>query len=956
LLADEILREHTLTTATTAAADKSPQTASKGSSKAGSKYAAERDAARSAGRSSGGSPVLSSADIINAENAANAARRELWETQDAQGSQGSQGLQELQGTQGATSKDGNASGGKGDSSHSGAIGSMSGSTSGSMSADAQRQGADGDGSAGALPLLGKRSASGRLEMTLEDARREARRRISSINRTANRIRLYADDEHFLEEELSATEQMDSRERREIKVRKEIEPVTLAPIFTLKTMRPLREEWQRARALNEANSKRHRNNPSEQRRDTLREELLEQAVMRLAELERKALHSLAARTASTQVSTQAAAQMSTTTVERAAERFLRDYDLLASGITLVCAVSGGADSMAMLDLVFVLSVRFGLRVVVAHCNHQLRGEESLADAEFVRSAAKHYGFGFYLAEVDVAAYAEHNRLSIETAARMLRYQFFEFVAYETSADAVLTAHTQNDVAETMLMNLLRGSGLTGLSGIPPARPLGAPRAVALLARPLLAASKESLEQYCRECEIVWREDSTNALPIYARNRIRHEVMPVLEGIAPALLDTLQRTSGILREADKLVSDIVAKAMPALVEDAETYYPTHLALNVAPLRIQTRFVQSEIIHRAIADKFTSQFGQSFVSHAAVERVLSLVDAPMNTRADINKFIYAVRDRETIVIAPKAAVHTMDERIERGKDYDFGGWRISMRTQNPASIKFTGDTAVEFIDADLVPTRLTLRTWRAGDKFAPIGMHGSTVNVSDYLTNSKISFIQRQNLLVLAFGDNAEDIVWVCGMRLSERFKVTANTKTALRLEFRPKKQPPPMSAAKAEQARDTRDTRSMHEAQNDFRRSERGERGSERSGDRRGNQRDDRREERRDDRQGDRRDDRQSDRRDDRQSDRRDDRQSDRRGQRQEPRQENARSPRATAKPSAKSSAKPATKPSSKAPMKATAKPAVEPVTEPNAKPSASKRSPRKAAPKAQKASKAPQNPA
>jgi tRNA(Ile)-lysidine synthase len=624
----------------------------------------------------------------------------------------------------------------------------------------------------------------------------------------NRIRLFADDEHFLEEELSATEQMDSRERRERKVRAEPPPVVLAPIFSLKTMRPLHEEWERVHVLNGKNqhrrevyqqahsSKSSNNGTSGDKRDNrpprrnynderqhAKEDQLAQAMVRLAELQRT--------NSTAKTSSEAGCEQ----LVASASAFMREYDLLARGVVVACAVSGGVDSMALLDVMFVLSVRFGIRVVVVHCNHLLRGMESMNDAEFVRSATKRYGFGLYSAEVDVQSYATQNRLSTETAARLLRYQLFEYVAFEERVQAVVTGHTLNDSAETFLLNLVRGSGLTGLSGIPPVRPLGF---ASVLARPLLSSKKETLEQYCRERGIAWREDSTNSLLVYARNRVRHDLLPKLEEYSPAVMETLQRTSAIIREADKFIADIVTKAMPALLEDAETYYPTHLALNVAPLRVHSHFVQSEIIHRAIAEKFTEQFGQMNISHEAVERVLDLLDADTARRADVNKHIYAVRDHETILIAPKAAVHTIDARIERGRDYDFGGWRISMREVERKNVKFSADPAMEYVDAALLPMRLTLRTWRAGDKFQPIGMNGSSMNVSDYLTNSKISFIQRQNILVLASGENAEEIVWVCGMRLSERYKVAPDTKTVLRLEYRPKKQPPPQMKSVPEPA--------------------------------------------------------------------------------------------------------------------------------------------------------------
>lgn len=463
--------------------------------------------------------------------------------------------------------------------------------------------------------------------------------------------------------------------------------------------------------------------------------------------------------------------------------LGQQNLVERNVRLVCAVSGGVDSMVMLDALAALATRYGLVVTVAHCNHRLRGEASEQDMEFVIQAAKRYGFSVYAASVDVAAYAEEKRLSVETAARALRYQFFEFVAYKASAHAVMTAHTMDDSVETFMMNLLRGSGLTGLAGIVRARPLGQH---STLVRPLLDFRKQELVDYANASGLQWREDASNALTQYTRNKIRHELLPMLETeYSSAFMDVVQRTSHLLREADVLISKTAERALVPILENAETYHQQYLALNIEPLTGHSRFMQGELVHRAVQAKFEAQFGQMLLSFDAVERVLSLVDAPFSTKADLNKYLYAVRDRESILIAPKLPIHNLNVHVEKNKEYDFGGWRIILREVERKSIRFTADPAVEYFDSDTLPYRLTLRTWQHGDSFQPFGMKGHTVKVSDYLTNSKTSFIQRQHALVLTAGS---EIVWLCGMRMAEKFKVHGGTRRILRVEYRPKKQPP------------------------------------------------------------------------------------------------------------------------------------------------------------------------
>ncbi len=456
-----------------------------------------------------------------------------------------------------------------------------------------------------------------------------------------------------------------------------------------------------------------------------------------------------------------------------EVFLRDHALLTHGVTLVCAVSGGADSIVLLDILSVVAQRHELTIVVAHCNHRLRGKASATDELFVKDAAKRYGFAFYAGTVDVRAVAEEQRMGIEAAARQVRYQFLEFVAYKAKADAVATAHILNDSVETFLMNLMRGSGLTGLSGIGTTRPFGQ---MSSLVRPLLGFKKDDVMMYCNERGLVWREDETNSLLLYTRNKVRHDLIPKLESeYSPAIMDVLHRTSQLMREADVAISSIVERVLPSVVE--EVHNPTWLLLRVEGFIPHSAFLQAEILHRALNKHFNLQP----LSQDALERILKLLRSEIGAKADVSKQFYAVRDRDHIIVAPKAPVHNINVRVEKNNAYDFGGWKLILREVDRKQVRFTGDPAVEFVDSALLPYRMTLRTWQAGDVFQPLGMKG-TMNVSDFLTNGKISFMSRQNVLVLT---TSENIVCVCGLRVSEKFRIADETQKVLRIEFRPAK---------------------------------------------------------------------------------------------------------------------------------------------------------------------------
>jgi tRNA(Ile)-lysidine synthase len=593
------------------------------------------------------------------------------------------------------------------------------------------------------------------------------------HRTSSAIRRSEDEERFLAEELSAQDRVDSRTRRERHAKPKPQPVALLPMISIRSM----AAWQDHTPPTTLKADGASGKPSQRRSARTLEGKQSPASAKQQQTtlrhEQEREHMLALRLR--------AMKPEHPEVEQAlasVEKFLREYDLCEPHTHIICAVSGGVDSIALLDMLFTLSVRRNLVITVVHCHHQLRGADADADAEFVRKAAKYYGLALYSATANVARYADEQRLSIETAARIMRYNVLEYVAFKTKAHAVATAHTLNDSVETMLANLLRGSGLTGLGGIAPIRAFGV---FSSLVRPLLTMQKETLIRYCTLQSLRWREDESNQSRLYMRNRIRHDLIPALQEYAPSALQTLHRTSRLLRNADALIESLVEKSMPALLEDAESYYPTHLALNVQPLRLHPEFLRAEIVHRAVERHFQAQFGAVNLSSEAVERALTLLHADIGAKADLNKHLYALRDRHTIIFAPKWAIYNLHHRIEWDKDYDFGGWRLSVREVPRREVRFTPDPAIEFVNPELVPYRLTVRTWQAGDRFQPLGMKGS-MNISDYLTNSKVSFLQRQHALVLT---TESDIIWLCGMRMSEKFRLPDTAQTALRLEYRPKK---------------------------------------------------------------------------------------------------------------------------------------------------------------------------
>jgi tRNA(Ile)-lysidine synthase len=324
-----------------------------------------------------------------------------------------------------------------------------------------------------------------------------------------------------------------------------------------------------------------------------------------------------------------------------------------------------------------------------------------------------------------------------------------------------------------MNMLRGSGLTGLSGIPAQRPFGEHTK---LLRPLLGMKKAEIQEYAALRGLSWREDASNSRSVFRRNKIRNELLPLLEReYSSGIVEVLHRTSQIISGAEDIVRDAVERAMPtALVEDE---FQPYIGLTITSLRVQKHFLQTEMVRRVVQRRFGLA-----LSFDAVDRVLALMDAEVGTKADIMRGFIALRDRTAILLSPAPGVHNLNVRVEKNNRYDFGGWQIILEEIDRKNVKFTADPAVEFLDTRLLPYRLTLRTWQPGDVFTPLGMKG-TMKVSDYLTNSKISFFNRQNILVLtAAMPEGEQVVWLCGLRLSDPFRLAPDAHKALRLEFR------------------------------------------------------------------------------------------------------------------------------------------------------------------------------
>lgn len=428
-------------------------------------------------------------------------------------------------------------------------------------------------------------------------------------------------------------------------------------------------------------------------------------------------------------------------------FIEKNELLSNdGRPLIVAVSGGADSVALLEIL----LKLGYNCVIAHCNFHLRSKESIDDTKFVRNMAERLNTPIYTIDFNTIAYANKEGISIEMAARDLRYNWFEELRLQLQAQAIVTGHHLDDNLETILLNFVRGTGLRGLTGMPVRN--------RFVTRPLLDTSHKELVDYLNEQGINWREDSSNASNDYQRNRIRNQVLPLLEEINPSVRNTLSRTREILEGSYHIFQEKMEDIRRILVreEGNRSFIPIEQLL-------QTRDASTVLYELLQCYNFST---------AQLEQILEGLEGQSG------KTFYSTThrlliDRKELILEPlsdNASYEQAIESVDQSESATGLQMRIIQRTDN---YSYPADAAIAHLDADHVRFPLTLRTWKEGDSFQPLGMKGSK-KLSDFLTDWKLDRFSKENVQVLC----SEGVIfWVVGMRIADRFKVTKNTKRIL-----------------------------------------------------------------------------------------------------------------------------------------------------------------------------------
>lgn len=455
-----------------------------------------------------------------------------------------------------------------------------------------------------------------------------------------------------------------------------------------------------------------------------------------------------------------------------EQNIQERRLLKRGQAVLVAVSGGLDSMTLLEALHALSMRNRWKLTVAHFNHQLRGQSSDDDEKLVRKAAAALKLPFVVGRADVRKFADQSRLSIEMAARKLRHEFLAQAASERKISIVALAHHADDQVELFFLRLLRGAGSEGLAGMK-WRSASPVNQKIMLIRPLLDATKTELRVFVRESRVPFSEDATNAGLDMPRNRVRNELLPLLRRrYQPALAKAILRLMDIIGEESNFVAEAARKWLKAgrvdlrVSQDARQRVSSGGHFMKLPPAVQRRVLQLQL----------AEFG-TWADFDLIERLRRAPDVYVNVSPNFS-IARNLAGRLNLRAQSPGTFNVKELTVnldDRAGEVDFAGVRFQWRVQGmKRPMTLSRRRGREFFDADKVGRRITLRHWRAGDRFQPIGLK-SAAKLQDLFTNQKIPRAQRHELVVAESADGA--IFWVQSLRIAERFKLTPGTKRRL-----------------------------------------------------------------------------------------------------------------------------------------------------------------------------------
>lgn len=439
---------------------------------------------------------------------------------------------------------------------------------------------------------------------------------------------------------------------------------------------------------------------------------------------------------------------------AVRKTIEENSLIKRGDTVLCAVSGGADSICLLHVLQSLKSEYNLSLFVANVNHLLRGDESDRDSNFVKSVCKAADVKCFYREYDVAGIARLNKIGEEECGRMLRYEFFQELAEKLGGAKIATAHNLNDNAETVLFRLIRGSSAQGLGGIKYKRDN--------IIRPLLDVSRAEIENYLKRNGITWCEDSSNKSDVYARNKIRLSVLPRMNEVSHNVERRIVSAAKLIAEDDAFLSQLADNALQVCFSEER--------LNVGQLLSQPVPIQ-----RRIASYILKHWNTQEITNGKIEAFLKFLEKESGKCFDINSESFAEKTYEFIRLRKRSKDEGFSAFLETGKEISDKNWSLYMYlSEKPVKMN---SNCIAVFDAGKIKLPLTVRYRKDGDRMSLKGMRG-TKKLSDIFSDEKIDRLMRDSVPVVEMDG---EILYIGGIRRSAHFDIDENTESYLVIKY-------------------------------------------------------------------------------------------------------------------------------------------------------------------------------
>ncbi len=475
-------------------------------------------------------------------------------------------------------------------------------------------------------------------------------------------------------------------------------------------------------------------------------------------------------------------------------FFQQYRLETGAGPLLVAVSGGADSVCLFHILRELQDKLGVKLHVVHLDHRLRGQESAEDARFVGEIARRYRIPATIEAREVQEYRSRHRLSLEEAAREVRYRFFAETARSLKAAAVAVGHNADDNIETILMHLIRGTGTRGLRGLSPITRWHPAREKLIIIRPLLEVSRREIEQYCQEHSYETRNDKSNASMEYLRNRVRRELRPLLESYNPQINDALLKLATIAGDELAFLDDQVQQRWNSTVKKQRDT----ILLDKKQLLSQPRAIQRHLLRRTL-EELLGELKDIETRH--IDDMIQLLEKPAGRKISLPYGLFFSTEYGRYLLGPDPETLCPFPALEEetalhipGTTF-FSGWHITARITSvrvPKASQFLKRTKTTihkrmgipragfsaYLDFDLSDDSLKVRKAKPGDRFQPFGM-AEEKKVSRFMIDAHIPHSWRQRIPIVV---SSGKVAWVTGYRIDDRFKVTEKTRKILKLHFR------------------------------------------------------------------------------------------------------------------------------------------------------------------------------